>query len=233
MKVYYDLHIHSALSPCGDEDMTPSNIANMAAIKGLSLIAVADHNSCKNVRAVMKASEELPLAVIPAMEVQTSEEVHILCYFRDIESAEKFEAEIEKNPSIKNRADIFGRQLIMDSEDNILGEEDRLLVYSCGLSVQEVLLLCRKMGGSAVPAHIDKSSFSIVSNLGFIPEECDFKAVEISKNATDDIKKQYSEYFHFTSSDAHYLQDISEPENYFLSPTSSKKDIIDKFFSLL
>ena len=233
MKIYYDLHIHSILSPCGDENMTPYNIANMAAIKGLNLIAVADHNSSKNAQAVIDAAKELPITVIPAMEVQTSEDVHILCYFKTCKDAEKFEKEIEANHSVKNRPDIFGRQLIMDSEDGVLGEEERLLVYSCGLSVNGVLSLCEKCGGKCMPAHIDKNSFSIISNLGFIPPECNFKAVELSKNATDDIRKQFSEYSHFTSSDAHYLGDIAEPENFFISPSENPGDIIDKFFSFL
>jgi len=233
MKIYYDLHIHSALSPCGDNDMTPCNIVNMAAIKGLNCISITDHNSCKNVLSAIKAAADLPLLVIPGMEVQTSEDVHMLCYFRTIEAAAQLEAEIEKNPFIKNREDIFGEQLIMDEEDNVLSKEERLLVNSCGFSMSELTSLCRRLGGVAIPAHIDKSAYSVISNLGFIPPEENFIAVEFSPKASEEFKNHYLEYNSFVNSDAHYLENISEPEYSFSSKSDKFSDILDSFFNLL
>ena len=205
MKLYYDLHIHSALSPCGDDDMTPNNIVNMSLIKGLDIIAVTDHNSCGNVRAVLEVSGDR-LLIVPGIEVETSEEVHVVCYFPDIDSAEKMEAEIRKNMSgIKNREEIIGKQLFMDSEDNIIGEEELLLVSATKLGISEVFELAKKYNGVAVPAHIDRSSYSVLSNLGFIPQELDVTAVEITPKNRTTMDNDYQNYKILSHSDAQPL----------------------------
>ncbi len=147
IRLYYDLHIHSALSPCGDNDMTPNNIVNMALLKGLDIIAVTDHNTCGNCAAVMAAAGE-NILVIPAMELETSEEVHIVCYFPTLESAKKLEEEVVKRSSfIENRAEIFGKQLYMNELDEVIGEETRLLVTATALDIYEAVSLTRKLGG--------------------------------------------------------------------------------------
>ncbi len=210
MRLYYDLHIHSALSPCGDMDMTPNNIVNMSIIKGLDVIAVTDHNTCGNVRAVMEAAGD-NITVIPGMEVETSEEVHVVCLFPDIESAEEMEKFIRENSSfVKNRPEIFGRQCYMNAEDEIVGEEENLLVSATGLDIYQVIENVTKLGGVAIPAHIDRPSYSVLSNLGFIPPDLNVPAVEITSASRDIMAENYSEYFILTSSDAHYLGDISE-----------------------
>lgn len=227
LKLYYDLHIHSALSPCGDDDMTPNNIVNMSLIKGLDIIAVTDHNSCGNVRAVLEVSGDR-LLVVPGIEVETSEEVHVVCYFPDIDSAEKMEAEIRKNMSgIKNREEIFGKQLFMDSEDNIIGEEELLLVSATKLGISEVFELAKKYNGVAVPAHIDRSSYSVLSNLGFIPPELDVTAVEITPKNRATMENDYQNYKILSNSDAHYLEDISEPQFTIDIMTKSAKSVIE------
>lgn len=215
MEFAVDFHIHSALSPCGDEDMTPNNIVNMALLKGLDIIAVTDHNSCSNLPAVMEAARENGLMVIPGMEVQTREEVHIICLFKRMEGAMKF-AEIVYNslPGIKNNEEIFGRQLIFNKLDEIIGQEDKLLLSSTVLSVNDVFVLVRGLGGICIPAHVDKQGFSIITNLGFIPPNLKVKTIEISKkNTPAAVFKKYpflSKFNYIISSDAHYLQDISE-----------------------
>ncbi len=217
MKFAVDFHIHSALSPCGDEDMTPCNIVNMAVLKGLDIIAVTDHNSCANLPAVMEAARENGLMVIPGMEVQTKEEVHILCLFKKLEGAMKF-SEIVYNslPDIKNNEEIFGRQLIFNSSDEIVGKEDRLLLSSTILSVNDVFVLARGLGGICIPAHVDRQSYGIIVNLGFIPPGLNVKTIEISKKSTTEAiysKHPFlNKYKYIVSSDAHYLQDISERE---------------------
>ena len=215
MEFAVDFHIHSALSPCGDEDMTPCNIVNMALLKGLDIIAVTDHNSCGNLPAVMEAAKENGLMVIPGMEVQTKEEVHLLCLFKRMEGAMKL-AEIVYNslPDIENNEEIFGRQLIFNSSDEIIGKEHKLLLSSTILSVNDVFILTRGLGGVCIPAHVDRQGFSIITNLGFIPPDLKVKTVEISKRCTPDAAfKKYpflSRFNYIISSDAHYLEDISE-----------------------
>ena len=220
MRVYYDLHIHSALSPCGDDDMTPNNIVNMALIKGLDVIAVTDHNSCGNLRAVMEVAGD-NLLVIPGMEVETAEEVHILCYFPTIEKAEEMWEILKKNSlGIKNKPDIFGHQLYMDKEDEVVGEEENLLVSATTLTIDQVFEITRELGGVPVPAHIDKSSYSVISNLGFISEDLGVTAVEITSRNREKMEEEYKNFVILTDSDSHYLGDISEPVYYL--------DIIDK-----
>ena len=229
MTVYYDLHIHSCLSPCGDEDMTPNNIVNMSILKGLDVIAVTDHNTCGNVRSVLEVAGD-NILVIPGMEVTTSEEVHVLCYFPTIEQAEAMEKVLKENRMpIKNKAEIFGHQLYMDAEDKVVGEEEYLLVAATMLSIDEVVKKAAEIGGIAVPAHIDKPSYSLISNLGFMPEDLNVTAVEISPANRKEWEEKYSDYAIITDSDAHFLGDISEP----VYSMDIKNKNIDEFLAKL
>lgn len=234
MEFAVDFHIHSALSPCGDEDMTPSNIVNMALLKGLDIIAVTDHNSCSNLPAVMEVARANGLMVIPGMEVQTKEEVHIVCLFKKIDGAMKF-AEIVNNslPNIKNNEEVFGRQLIFNAADEIMGKEDKLLLSSTVLSVNDVFMLVRSLGGICIPAHVDRPGFSIITNLGFIPPALKVKTIEISKKGTPEaVFKKYpflSKFNYIVSSDAHYLQDISEREFFIELDCLSISALFSKF----
>jgi predicted metal-dependent phosphoesterase TrpH len=138
-KYFYDLHLHSCLSPCGDNDMTPNNIVNMSALKELDIIAVCDHNSVRNCEAVSKAAKinGLDLLVIPGLEVTTSEEIHALVYFSGFEGANDFEHEIlkKKRAPVKNNKKIFGDQIIMNELDEIIGEEEHLLINAADISL--------------------------------------------------------------------------------------------------
>ncbi|MGN1092582.1 MAG: PHP domain-containing protein [Monoglobaceae bacterium] len=210
MKIYYDLHIHSALSPCGDNDMTPNNIVNMSILKGLDAIAITDHNACGNVRAAMKVAED-KIIVIPGMEIETAEEVHMVSLFPDIESAEEMERIIRKNSiPVENKVEIFGNQYYMNENDEIIGEEPNLLVTATGLDIYSVVNNVKDLGGVVYPAHIDRSSYSVLSNLGFIPPDLNFTTVEITAKNREKMEPEYSDYDIVTSSDAHYLWDISE-----------------------
>lgn len=213
--IYYDFHIHSCLSPCGDSDMTPNNIVNMAKLKGLDAIALTDHNACGNCEVTMKVGESAGLTVIPGMELCTSEDVHVVCLFAELEGALEFESYVKtKMPPIKNRPDIFGEQLFLDDMDNVKGSEDTLLITASGISVNETLSLCRKFGGTAFPAHADKPANGIIEILGAIPPEAGFSAAELSPNCEEKnfILKNQSlgglKILH--DSDAHYLWQISE-----------------------
>ena len=216
--IYYDFHIHSALSPCGDKDMMPNNIVNMAAIIGLDAIAISDHNSVGNVRSAMKVGEQVGVKVLAGMEVETAEEIHILTLYNSIEAAEEVaKAVYNALPDIKNRPEIFGNQYYMDEEDNIVGEEEKLLISPTTIQVEDLLTLVKSVGGIYFPAHVDRHSYSILTNLGFIPEELDIDGIEISKKVGDveaylgsrpDLKK----YRVLRNSDAHYLTDIAEKD---------------------
>ncbi len=215
----YDFHIHSSLSPCGDVDMTPNNIVGMAYIAGLDVIAVSDHNSVGNVRAAMKVGESLGVKVLAGMEVETAEEVHVLTLFPDIESAEVVAKVVyESLPPIDNKPEIFGRQLYLNEKDEIIGEEKKLLISPTTLAIEKVFELVREVGGLAVPAHIDRHSYSVLTNLGFIPQELKATWVEMSNTVADPLdfiasRKDLAGFSVMQNSDAHYLKDIASKEN--------------------
>lgn len=216
--VFYDLHIHSCLSPCGDNDMTVHNLLNMSLLKGLDMIALTDHNTCKNCPALLKAAGNSSIVILPGMELTTAEEIHVVCLFSSLDGAMGFDAYVgERLPAIPNDVRIFGDQLILDADDRVTGREEKLLVNAASIEIAQVPGLMREFGGLCFPAHIDRSSYSILSNLGFIPQEYGFRAVEVAKPdsffASGNnlfIKECYTV---LTSSDAHYLENISEREH--------------------
>ncbi len=234
MKCYYDLHIHTALSPCGDRAMTPNNIINMAILKGLDIIAITDHNNTVNCKPCIEVAQDKDIIVIPGMELQTKEEVHLICLFKNLNTTEDFQKIINSKIANKyNRPDFFGRQLIFDVYDNIIGEDNRLLMTSINISINEAIKLVTEFEGIVIPAHIDKKAFSIISNLGFIPQDLDITSVEISKGTDFDkflsSHKYLNKYNIIFNSDAHYLGKISERSNYFNLKEKRIKDLFDYF----
>lgn len=218
MKLYYDFHIHSCLSPCGDNDMTPYNLVNMAKILGLDVIALTDHNTCQNCRPAIKAGEKIGLTVIPGMELCTSEEVHIVCLFGNVKNAEDFSRYVLSTvPPVKNRPEIFGDQFIMDDEDGIIGTQELLLTTASGISIENAVPEVEKYGGVCYPAHIDRSSYSVISNLGMITPEMNFSAVEMTEQAdSEEYRARYPIIKNmrvFFSSDAHYLENMREAKH--------------------
>lgn len=118
MKLYCDLHLHSCLSPCGDDDMTPNNIVNMAKLKGLTCIALTDHNTAMNCRATAMAARQAGLGFIPGMELSTAEDIHLICLFPDCDKAEAFSRRVaEALPPVKNKPRIYGHQIRLDELD--------------------------------------------------------------------------------------------------------------------
>ena len=232
MKYYCDLHIHSALSPCGDADMTPNNIVNMACLSGLDIIAVADHNSIGNVESCMKVAESLPITVVPAMELETSEDVHFLCLFETLEVAKEFDEWLAPfKATHKNRPEIFGTQQYMDENDEIVGTEENLLVVATQISIYDAKKKIDTLPAVIIPAHVDRSSYSIISNLGFVPDDLDFSTVEISKNISrEDALSLYpylEKYNIITDSDSHYLDTFYEKENPIELPEPTAKALIN------
>lgn len=218
MLLHTDFHIHSALSPCGDEDMTPNNVVNMAILKGLDAIAITDHNTAENAWAFVEVGKQLGLTVIPGMELQTKEEVHGICLFPELSAALEFQRIVhEKLPELLNNERVFGPQLLLDTEDEVIGHQQRLLLTSAELSLEEAYGFVKSLGGVFIPAHIDKGANGIISTLGFIPENIDFKTLEYKSwdKVNNFIKCGLlrADYQFIRSSDAHYLQDILEEGN--------------------
>ena len=214
----YDFHLHSALSPCGDSDMTPNNIVGMAYVAGVEVIAITDHNTVGNVRAAQIAGEKLGIKVLAGMEIETAEEVHVLTIYPTLDIARQVGKIVyEHLPSVKNKPEIFGHQYYMNENDEIEGEEEKLLISPTTLSIEDVFNIVKDAGGFAAPAHIDRHSYSVLTNLGFIPEELNVKWIEISYRV--DSVKEYmksrpdlAKYKVLRNSDAHYLKDIAARE---------------------
>lgn len=229
MKLAADLHIHSCLSPCADDDMTPCNITEMARLKGLGIIAVTDHNSDGNAAAVAAAGAQRGLLVVPGVEVTTREEVHALCYFPELSSLHAFCQWLREGlPDIPNRPDFFGRQLLMDENDKFLGEETRYLPGACAHCLEAVELKALQMDGVMVPAHVNRQSNSLLSNLGIIPPDLQARTLEVTCPPPPDLDP--ARYRFLRSSDAHDLGAILEAE-FFLEITDfSIKPIINNIY---
>lgn len=215
---HYDLHLHSCLSPCGDEDMTPNNIAGMAALAGLQLLALTDHNTCGNCKSFFAACRRHGIVPVPGMELTTAEEIHLVCLFAELSAALAFDAEVRTHlPPIENRPDIFGQQLLLDENDEIIGEETAFLLGATDLALEDAVALVRAYGGVCYPAHVDRTSNGMIAILGDIPPEPGFTAVEFREQAQiEAYKAKYpslADLFVVCSSDAHYLWKMHEAEH--------------------
>ncbi len=178
----YDLHIHSCLSPCAEDEMTPSAIAGFAKLNGIDLIAVTDHNSALNLPAAEAACAAYGVRLLPGIEMNTAEEIHLLCYFPTVAAALHMgEAIYQSLPGLAYDRTLWGSQLVMDENDVVTNEAHKLLALACGLDLYAATALCRDLGGVAVPAHIDRESSSLLSVLGFAPEDIYFPAFEVRR----------------------------------------------------
>lgn len=175
-----DLHVHTCLSPCADDSLTPAMAVGMAKLAGAELIAVTDHNSACNLPAAQAACRAYGLRLLPGIEVNTAEEIHLLCYFPNVQTALDFgDILYQALPDLPYDPQIWGRQLVMDEEDHILGEVKKLLTGAVHLSIAETAALCRRMGGVPAPAHADAESYSVFSVLGGWPMDVDFELYEV------------------------------------------------------
>ena len=231
LKLSYDLHIHSSLSPCGDEDMTPANIVGMSALKSLDVIAVTDHNSCKNCPAVLKLAEEYNILAIPGMEICTMEEVHALCLFAELADALAFDEYVySKLMKFPNDEKAFGKQEIYNEEDQIIGIEPYLLINAVNISFDHLGELMDRFHGIYIPAHVDKSTNSVISNLGFIPPDADFTVAEFANIGRYEEVAGNNPYLKnctiITNSDAHSLGNINEAVNYIECEAKSRGAVL-------
>lgn len=218
-RYYYDFHIHSCLSPCGDDDMSPANIVGTATLAGLNIVALTDHNTAKNCPAFFKVAKKYGIVAVAGMELTTSEDIHIICLFEKLDDAMSFDKEIEKHRVlVQNRSEIFGKQQILDEEDRVVGEEEFLLINATNISVENVSEVVSSFGGICFPAHIDRESNGIVSVLGSFPEDYDFNCYEIyNADSYDEYEKQFPHLkskLRLIGSDAHFLWDIRDAKDY-------------------
>jgi PHP family Zn ribbon phosphoesterase len=208
-----DLHIHTVLSPCGDLDMSPSLIINKAKEKGLDIIGITDHNSTKNAVVCKKIGIENGVFVMLGAEVTSKEEVHCLCFMPDEMTLSVFQKYLDININKKkNKPIFFGNQFVTDENENILGEEEILLIQSINQTIYQISKKVDSLGGIFIPAHIDAHRNSIGSQLGFVPDDLKFNALEMI-NKTDEKLTRYKvpkDASVISSSDAHYLKDIAK-----------------------
>ncbi|MBI5666111.1 MAG: PHP domain-containing protein, partial [Nitrospirae bacterium] len=210
-----DLHIHTCLSPCAELEMSPRAIVKTALKKGIDIIAITDHNSAENVIAARKAAKNTALTVLAGMEITTSEEAHILALFDDMESIMKLQDIVYDNlmPGV-NDEKRFGDQIVVNEKDEVLEFNKRLLIAATELSAYSIVNIIHSLGGLAVASHVDKEVFSIISQLGFIPENLKFNALEMSihidRKRAEESFAIYNSCPWISSSDAHYLDDIGK-----------------------
>ena len=221
-----DLHIHSVLSPCGDLDMSPARIIAEAKKKELNIIGITDHNSTLHAQLIVELGKKEGITVFPGAEVATQEEVHCLTFFENIEATKSFQAFLEeKSAGIPNNTERFGYQLVVNEQEEIVGEMKDLLIVGINASIEEVEEEVHKLNGVFIPAHVDRSVTSIYSQMGFIPSGLHIDAIEFSANTTRqevlEKRPELKDYALITNSDAHYPDHIgnSKTEYFMEAPT--------------
>lgn len=207
-----DLHIHTCLSPCAELDMHPRALIEKACQAGLDIIAICDHNASENVPFVIEASRNKKITVFPGMEITTGEEVHFIALFDSLNALAGLQEYIYLHLPGKNDEGRFGVQAIVNEKGEVEGLNDRLLIGATDLSLDDLLDYVHGHNGLAIASHIDRESFSVLSQLGFIDESIHFDALEISAALNFQQARvrypEYGDYALISSSDAHFLKDI-------------------------
>lgn len=213
-RFYYDLHTHSCLSPCADADNTPNNLAGMAYLNGIRLMALTDHNSCKNCPAFFSAAERYGIVPVAGAEITTSEDIHMICLFEQLEAALEFDNSLQTYRTFfPNRTDIYGQQLITDKDDNVIGTDEFFLPIATALDIAATVKKANSFGGICYPAHIDRPANGIMAVLGCFPENPSFSCAELN---SPELRKDYSEKTgipetrFLIGSDAHFLTALRE-----------------------
>lgn len=225
-RFYYDLHTHSCLSPCAEEDNTPNNLAGMAYLNGVRLMALTDHNSCKNCPAFFTAARRYGIVPIAGAELTTAEDIHIVCLFERLEAALEFDGALQPHRTLfPNRTDIYGEQLICDGEDNIIGSDKYFLPVATDLPLEAAAELVSGMGGICYPAHIDRQANGLIAVLGGFPQTPEFGCAELYRPQAAEYSEKYglSEKRLIIGSDAHRLTDLRE-NNAFVELNAEPED---------
>ena len=219
--LYADLHIHTCLSPCADREMSPSTVVRQGLEKGLDLVAICDHNSAENVEAARRAAQGTALAVIGGMEICSREEVHVLGLFQNDRAVRSAQDVVYDNLRGENDPEAFGEQLVVNERDEVVCHNPRLLLGAIGLTLEEVVRTIHGLGGIAIASHVDRPSFSVISQLGFIPADLGLDAVEVCSENVPTLPEDLAV---LRSSDAHRPEEIGTRRTCFLmeSPTVSE-----------
>ena len=224
-----DLHVHTCLSPCGELSMSPTGIVAEAGRKGIDVLAVCDHNSARNVEAVSRAARGTGVVIVPGIEVCSREEVHVLTLFETVEAVLAMQRVIYDHLDGTNDPDTFGMQIVANELDEVEGFEDRLLIGATDLSIEDVIEHAHRLGGLAIPAHIDREAYSLVAQLGFIPPGLPADAMEVSYRGDAEVIRRtvmgVEAYPLITSSDAHDLPDIGRARTRLSMATRSLAEI--------
>jgi PHP family Zn ribbon phosphoesterase len=224
-----DLHVHTCLSPCGDLSMLPRSIIMVAKEKGLDIIGICDHNSTANVMAVKRAGEKAGVAVIGGIEIATQEEVHIMALFEEEDALKQIQTIVYEHLPGVNDAEAFGEQVVVDENDEVLELNERLLISATTLLLNQVVDIVHGLGGIAIASHVDREAFSIIGQLGFIPEGLPLDGLEVSARISVSEAKenfpQVKEYPLVSFSDAHYLEDIGKQTTSFLLEAPSVPEL--------
>ncbi|MHC4144866.1 MAG: PHP domain-containing protein [Planctomycetota bacterium] len=224
-----DLHLHTCLSPCADETMVPLAIVREAKKKGLDVVGICDHNSTRNVKAVRRAGQREGLSVIGGVEITTAEEVHILALFDQQSDLDKMQQLIDQNLGGENNPELFGEQYVCDENGLIVGREMKLLIGATELGVEDVVASIHDFGGLAIASHVDRERFSLISQLGFVPEGLQIDALEVSplhsvSQAADQLP-QIRDYPLVSFSDAHRLEEIGRVFTTFTGVSPSVREL--------
>lgn len=209
MKQYrVELHVHTVLSPCAGVEMIPPLLVQTALEQGIRVIAITDHNATANIAAVMEAARGTDLIVLPGMELQTKEEVHLLCLFETLEQAAEWQRKVDGwLPDVPNRPDFFGEQYVVDASGEFIRREERLLINSADIGLEQASQQIRELGGLAIPAHVDRKANGLLELLGLVPPG--FEALEISRHITPaEAVKAHPQLHGYTlvqSGDVHFL----------------------------
>ncbi len=210
-----DLHIHTLLSPCGDLEMSPKNIVKQAFERNLNIIGITDHNSTRHCRLISEIAKDKGIFVLCGAEVTSKEEVHCLCFMPDFEKLAVFQEYLEQNlPEIKNDVNMFGYQVQVDEDEQIIYEEEKLLISALDQSIGQIEEKVHQLGGIFIPAHINRTANGLISQLGFVPDDLKYDALEISKHISISkflLQNPYLKSKTFIqSSDAHFIINLSE-----------------------
>lgn len=216
MKVFNaDLHIHTVLSPCGSLEMSPGNIVKEALKRKLDIIGITDHNSTRQCRIVAGMAEAEGITCYCGAEVTTKEEVHCLAFFEDFDKLDEFQQFLDQHlPNIRNNQELFGYQVVVNENEEIIYEENRLLISAINRNLNQVEEEVHRLGGLFIPAHVDKPKFSLISQLGFVPPDLKFDAIELSGRTDQQVFLTQYPYLRkavlLRNSDAHQPEDIGK-----------------------
>lgn len=230
MKLSYDFHIHTVASPCAHENMTPNNIINRAHLLEKQMIAITDHNTCANCEVAMQIGKRSRMVIIPGMEIECREEFHTIALFPSLEAAKYIEEVQKYMPNIKNQTHIFAHQWLLDEKDEVIGEIERMLLTAKALSIYDLVPLIRACGGIVYLVHIDRASYSILSNLGTVPEDLGLTTLELARDGDlDHYRELFKGYKWIISSDAHYLENLCETQQFIELECLRKTYLFDWF----